>query len=253
LISSYHPLSINTLTEKEKACIGALMHTSLFKKNITIDLTEGISLELAPTQEYRKRIIIKLLNRSILKPANAYYRKRIFLPRSYMRIVYEINIQDIKTLLPLLMYPRKIGAGKEQEILPLLLEIRLHEAIEYMYETLRQFHMRLFLCDPRYIQLFLQILKTYSLGQVFNFIYTAIRDQAAYMQRDSGTYVPLENYIYKKIVDRYERAESEGWTIIHFNRAWGWQQSELSKLVCGRLLDINDSIIHEVIDDHYTV
>ena len=242
-------ITIHTLDVKERAYLGALLHTSLLKNKLTIDLTQGIPSELAPTYAYGEKMCEVMLKKRILVKAKG-TRARISLYDPCPCMLYSMNIQNIEQLLSELMYPSPLAGEDRREAFVLLQEIRLHEALEYMQDTLQKFHLRVFRLDPRYIQLFLQILKSYSLGQLFNFIYTAVRDQAAYMQRDAHTYVPLENYIYKKIIDRFERAEVKGWNIIHFDRAWGWQQSELSKLVCGRLLDIPESTLHKVIDEH---
>ncbi len=248
-MSEQEDIAIDILSVREKAYLGALLHTSRYKKNVSIDFTRGIPLSLAPTYAYGEKMCEVMLKRRILVKAKG-TRARISLYDPCPCMLYSVNIQDIEQVLPELMYPSPLTGEGRREAFVLLQEIRLHEALEYMQDTLQKFHLRVFHLDPRYIQLFLQILKSYSLGQLFNFIYTAVRDQAAYMQRDSNTYVPLENYIYKKIIDRFERAEVKGWNIIHFDRAWGWQQSELSKLVCGRLLDIPESTLHKVIDEH---
>ena len=246
-------ISLDVLNIKDRTYLGALFHTSLLQKDITIDLTLGIPPELAPTKEYRESIIARLLDKNILVVHEISTLSGTSIHPDHQNLQYLVNIQDIESILPRLMYPKHISSEDKKGVLVLLQKIQLYEAIEYMYFTLHQFKLRQFQLEPRYTQLFLQILKVYSLGQLFNFIYTAIRNQAAQKQRDSSAYIPLANYIYKKIIDRFERAEAGGWKIVHFNRVWGWPQSELSKLVCNKLLDVGDSILYEVIDEYYDI
>lgn len=234
--------SMDTLSIKDKAYLGALLHASVLKEEDIIDLSHGIPQELAPTKTYRENIVENILKKGTIV---MFVSKEERYP-AYQKLLYELHFKDIDKALEELMYPKYVQGSERTEALMLLREVQLYEAIEYMLLILQKFNLPKFRIEQRYHLLFLQILKTYSLGQLFNFIYTAIRNQAAYRQVNLGTYVPMGNYIYKKIKDRYEKATLEDWKIMNFDRVWGWQQSELSKLVCNRLLNLDESAFHEV-------
>ena len=234
---------MDTLSIKDKAYLGALLHASVLKEEAVIDLSQGIPQELAPTQIYREDIVASILKKGTMV---VLIEKEEMCP-VYQKLLYRVHFKDTDKALEELMYPEYVLESERAEALVLLREVQLYEAIEYMLLILQKFHLPEFRLGQRYRLLFLQILKTYSLGQLFNFIYTAIRNQAAYRQVNTGTYVPLANYIYKKIIDRYEKATLEDWKIMNFDRVWGWQQSELSKLVCNRLMNLGESAFCEVI------
>ena len=238
-------ISIDALEIKDKAYLGALLHTFALKEEIIIDFSQGIPEELAPTQTYREDIVASILKKGIIVTSE---KSEVVAYPIYQNFLYEVGVKNIDKILTELMYPEYISINDKEEVYILLKEIQFYEAIEYMSQMLQKFHLPVFKFDKRYRLLFLQILKTYSLSQLFNFIYTAVRNQAAYGQININTYVPLANYIYKKIIDRYEKAILKDWDIMNFDRIWGWQQSELSKLVCNKLLNLGDLAFYEVIN-----
>ena len=69
--------------------------------------------------------------------------------------------------------------SRRQDIFILQDELQVNEAVEYMMLIIQKFYFYTFNAEEKYRILGLQILVQYSLGQLFNFIYTAIRNQAA--------------------------------------------------------------------------
>lgn len=241
-----HAYPLNRLSIKIKAYLGAILRVHLYKDYLLINLEYNSSQYFAPTEQYRNTIIAELIEKKIIVPYKPARNADHELIEAFScGTLYDLCITDIdrskSELMSYLMYPNRISSTRENEAYDLLHEVRIHEATEYMMLTLQQFNLYIFEPEQRYTILFTQILNQYSQGQLFNFIYTAVRNLAAYSNKKKGEYLPVSNYIYKSISDRYEKALTDSWKITNFNRSWEGKQTELSKLVSNRLLSDGES------------
>ena len=243
---------LSMLTIKERAYLGALLRTSLHHDYLLIDLDCTSNHYYAPTIKYRDLIVSALIRGNIIAAYKLHNDEDEKILDRYIRgSLYDICITDAnmskREIVTYLMYPSEVGDNQKDEALEVLREVNVYEAIEYMTKMLQKFNLNGFEVDEKYMILFSQILKRYSLGQLFNFIYTAVRNQAARTNQRQQGYVPLANYIYKLISDRYDKARIENWKIVNYNRSWEGQQTELSKLVSSRLLGIGESAFYQVV------
>lgn len=247
-----HAHMLESLSIKSKAYLGALLRTNLHKGYLLLDLRENPSHIFAPTEEYRNKIIVELLEHKILVPYKPTKNAEHNLLKYYSHgTLYDICVADSEKnkleIITFLMYPDQILSSKENEAYEVLYEIQIYEAIEYMMITLNQFNLYPFEIEQKYILLFTQILNNYSESQLFNFIYTAIRNLAADHNKSSNKYRKSSNYLYKSISNRYEKAIQHNWNITNFRRSWNGQQSEISKLVTNYVLKIGDLGFYEVL------
>lgn len=233
---------LSMLNIKERLYLGALLRVHLYHDLLLIDLTNNSTHNYAPTVEYRNKIFIELLDKNIIVPYKIRKNESSDILQKYVQgELYDICINDIekdkRELVIELMYPDNQNIPYlHQDVFTLQDEIQVNEAIEYMMLIIQKFDFYTFDVEEKYRILFSQILTQYSLGQLFNFIYTAIRNQAAYSkQRCQQGYIPIANYIYKSISNRYDKAQSLNWNITSYNRIYGAEKTELSKLICGVL------------------
>ncbi len=241
---------LESLSIKSKAYLGALLRTNLHKEYLLVDLGENPSHIFAPTEEYRNKIIAELLEHKVLIPYKPVKNTDYNLLESYSHgMLYDMCVADSEKnkleIISSLMYPGQVAANKEYEAYELLYEIQIYEAIEYMMITLNQFSLYPFEIEQKYILLFTQILNDYSESQLFNFIYTAIRNFAASSYKSSSKYRESSSYIYKSISSRYEKAMQHNWDITNFRRSWYSQQSEISKLASNYILKLGDLGFYE--------
>lgn len=93
--------------------------------------------------------------------------------------------------------------------------------------------------DTRLI--FKSILKDFSTGQLFNFIYRSVKDGLRFKEskgiRDSETVI---KYVVGRCRKIAEHALAEGWTIKPFHRDYRNEQSVLSQLLYDRVLQIGE-------------
>jgi len=229
---------LSMLSIKERLYLGALSRVHLFHDVLLIDMNNNNSQNYAPTAEYRDKIFIELLDKHIIIPYKIRKNESSEILKKYVQgELYDICISDIekdkRELVTELMYPVNSNLSYlNQDMLRLQEEIQVNEAVEYMMLIIQKFDFYTFNAEEKYRILFSQILKGYSLGQLFNFIYTAIRNQAAYSkQRCQQGYIPIANYVYKSISNRYDRAKNLGWNITSYNRIYEAEETELSKLI----------------------
>jgi len=235
---------LSMINIKERLYLGALLRVHLHHDCLLIDLTNNSAQNYAPTVEYRDKILTKLLEKNIIVPYRINKNESTEILEKYVQgELYDICISDIdknkRELVTELMYPDNGGLSYlHQDIFMLQEEIQINEAIEYMMLIIKKFDFYTFDAEIKYRILFSQILKQYSLGQLFNFIYATIKDQAAYnKQQCQKGYIPVANYVYKRICDRLDRAQSLGRHITSHNRIYGAEETELSKLINGVLQD----------------
>ncbi len=243
--------SFAMLSVKEKAYLGALLRAHLYKDFLLIDLSNNSTQIFAPTAEYRELIIAELLDKKIIAPYKPEKEEsQEIINRYSYGALYDICINDANMnkagIISSLMYQDKVSFSDEKEVFGLLREVHLHEATEYMMLMVQKFNLYVFDAEDKYIILFSQILNRYSTSQLFNFIFTAVRNLAAYRSKNYKEYLPMSNYIYKSISNRYEKAQMDNWKITNFTRAWKGPQSELSQIVSNSLLDIGESAFYQV-------
>lgn len=229
---------------KERLYLGALLRAHLHYDCLLIDLRSNSAQSYAPTEEYRNKILEDLLEKNIIAAYRINENENSEILEKYVQgELYDICISDIdknkREIVEELMYPDNRSLPYlYRDIYTLQEEVQINEAIEYMMLIIKKFDFYTFDVQEKYCILFSQILKRYSLGQLFNFIYTAIRNQAAYSKRVCRQgYIPIANYIYKSISDRYNKAQDKDWNIVSYNRICEAEETELSKLIKGVLRD----------------
>ncbi len=233
--------SLSSLSIQERVYLGALLRTHLSFENFLVDLGSSSAQVLAPTLEYRDLILNTLLSRNIIAP------HKLEGSNGFHGTLYDVcifdRVKNKEEMIANLMYPQKIPPEEEVITLHLLADIQQYEATEYMLLTIKQFNLCLLEVEQKFGILFSRILIDFSTGQLFNFIYVAVRNLAAH--KNKNKYVSVANYIYKSIADRYKKSLTSDWKITNFNRPYGAQRTELSKITNDRLLRIGDLTFYQ--------
>lgn len=79
-------------------------------------------------------------------------------------------------------------------------------------------------------------LATYSVGQVFNFIYRATKDSAAYYQRGGVNKRQAANSTVGRISAAADRARASGWEVKSFGRPWNLPLSAISEVFFSKVM-----------------
>lgn len=125
------------------------------------------------------------------------------------------------------------------EFIELCKEVQLHECIGFLKTTLEE-HQLSFSPGEKTLQAISACLEIYSVAQVYNFIWRAARDAAAYYMRSSISKRQAANSVVRFISRSLEQSLANDWNVKPFSRNYNLPQSSLSRIIFNTLLDTDD-------------
>lgn len=128
----------------------------------------------------------------------------------------------------------------KDQTLPLWKKIATWECLEYLDFVLTE-HTLKFTPGEKTKSLFDSLLSRYSTGQVFNWIWRAGRDAAAFYVRERVSKQHAANTVVGTIQRMAERAEAENWNVKAFQRNYQLPQSIVSQVLYNAVLKIGES------------
>ncbi|MEE2040926.1 hypothetical protein Q8791_27265 [Nocardiopsis sp. CT-R113] len=114
-------------------------------------------------------------------------------------------------------------------------ELVLSYASAYLDMKLREHHLEMKQGDGTRTAL-ADALATFSLGQVFNLIYRATKDAAAYYQRGGVNKRQAANSTVGRISSGADRARANGWEIKSFNLPWNLPLSAMGEIFFHKVM-----------------
>ena len=125
------------------------------------------------------------------------------------------------------------------EALALWRELALHECLEtFKYQGER--HNLQPPSGEKTRLTFQSLLEDFSVAQIYNIVWSAARDAAAYYQRGNITKAQAANSMVSGCRTRGDKARVEGWQIKPYNRNYDCPRSELSHVLCDVFLKIGE-------------
>jgi hypothetical protein len=118
--------------------------------------------------------------------------------------------------------------------------IALEECLQYLEMVLEE-HRLPFSPGEKTHMMFSQLLEEYSVAQVYNFIWRAAKDAAAFYQRGGVNKQHAANTVVGAIQRQAERASSEGWEVKAYRRDFRCPQSMISQVLFNTALQMGDS------------
>jgi len=106
---------------------------------------------------------------------------------------------------------------EQGEHIELWKKIALNECFVYLHHSLQQ-HQMSFTPGDKTTQTFLSLLNDFSVGQMWNFIWRAAKDAAAYYQRGGISKQQAANSVVGSIQRQGERALAEKWEVTNYRR-----------------------------------
>jgi hypothetical protein len=114
-------------------------------------------------------------------------------------------------------------------------ELALAQAAAYLDMKLGEHHLDMKQGDGTRAAL-ADALATFSLGQVFNFIYRAAKDSAAYYQRGGVNKRQAANSTVGRITAAADRARANGWEIKSFGMPWNLPWSAIAETFFNKVM-----------------
>lgn len=248
-----YELSVDALTVRQAVFLYALIRHSA-NENLTSLNEYGLNKSelFSPDKDYSIKILKELHDHDIIlidpnsdlehitlleNGGFQYYIDRViwFLPLSSS---YQNMNQFISELDNLITSMSFIDDAYE-EVVELCKEVSLHECIGYLNFVLSE-HQLNFNPGEKTILAIGKALERYSVSQVYNFIWRAGRDAAAYYMRSHVPKKQAANTVVGSIERQIERAEANCWEVTAYRRVYNLQQSQVSRVLFNLLLHTDD-------------
>ncbi|ASG65857.1 hypothetical protein CEW91_10380 [Idiomarina piscisalsi] len=126
-------------------------------------------------------------------------------------------------------------------------ELCLLECLEYLDHVIEE-HYLSFKVGEKTKLVLNSALEKFSVAQVYNFIWRAAKDAAAFYLRSGVTRIHAANTIVGNIQKQYERALANGWDVKAFSRNYNMPQSIISQVVFNLALKTDDGGFNQQID-----
>jgi len=242
-------IDIEEFDIKDKLYICALLRTSLSENLENINLLSSVKTTLAPTKKYQISIISYLKNKSII----------IFSPTTAIDSVM-IENEEIDSYYPMnTTFRLNINEENYDEIIQRLLhlsddediddeirielwnEIGLFECLEFLYARMEEYNLPIDAIGDKTISAIKESMKTFSISENFNFIWRAVQNAAAFLQKDRVSKKYAVNTIAGSVLRSSEKAKAEGWDIKGYGRDYNYQQSIISEVFFNNILKIGDN------------
>lgn len=122
----------------------------------------------------------------------------------------------------------------------LWLKLALHECLRYLDLGLADHGLQKRIGEKT-IAVVTNALHDFSIGQVYNFIWRAVRDAAAYYMRGGVAKQQAANTVVRAIERSAEQALTNGWDVKVFHRDWRAPESVLAQTFAGIVTGLGDA------------
>ena len=242
------PIDIEELNIRDKLYISALLRTSLSEDLMDIKSLSSAVLTLAPTEEFREKIISYLRSRKIIifspnTPLDSLIFNIDGIEGCYpFDTVFRLNVsQDEDAIKIEKLLHLNIEEDIDEELkLELWLEIGLYECIEFLYARMDEYGLPKSHIGEKTISSIKEALKEFSISQVYNFIWGASINASDFYKNSNVSKKHAVNTIAGTILKRSERAIAEHRETKKFGRDWHYPQTVISEVFFNNILKIGD-------------
>ena len=139
-------------------------------------------------------------------------------------------------------------AQQLDEVSEIASEISREECLAFLEKALSDHRFELH-AGEKTLQVLDTALRDYSVGQVYNFIWRATKDAAAYYQRGNVSKRRAANTVVSNIQRSWERAKANNWNVTSFSRNYELPQSQLSRVLFNVVLGTDDAGFDKKLSD----
>ena len=118
-------------------------------------------------------------------------------------------------------------------------ELALADCLDYLGRRVEEYRLPLKVGD-RLRQVLTQALEHFSIGQIYNFIWRAAKDAAAFYQKGGVVRTHAANTVPGSIQRAAERALANGWEVKVFGRDWNAPEGEMLHLLANVVTGAGD-------------
>lgn len=138
------------------------------------------------------------------------------------------------------------------EFIELCKEVQVQECLVFLTVKLEEYQLY-FSPGEKTQHILRQCLESFSVAQIYNFIWRAARDAAAYYMRSNVSKKQAANTVVRSISRSLEQALAHDWDVKAFSRNYDLPQSSLSHIIFNILLGSDDGgfkqPLHELLQE----
>lgn len=239
LESAVYLLSLIRFCANEDITLAKPLNSETFHKN------------LSPKANFDYEILRKLFQEDIIKPhpdspidafrgeeAETFYLDKVFwilpiLPNTNHSKYLVMRLEEIFRL-------GVLPSEWLKDSLIIWKKIALNECLQYLDQSLREHNLTL-TPGEKTILVINNLLEDYSVGQIFNMIWRASKDAAAFLVRMKVTKQHAANTVVGAMQRYGENAKIEGWEVKSYRRPYSCPQSILSQVFFDSVLKIGEA------------
>lgn len=239
---------------KTKLAIAAILRSGQDEHDITLIRPNflHIKTKLSPTSSMSKELISYLYDKQWIyfddenkESCFGIERDKIISFRTF-ETQFRLNVTDEFTLFSELNSP-DFSDFDFSDMLMLWKNIATEECLEYLEYNLAEYNL-IENTGPKTITVIQEVLNHFSISQTFMFIWGAVKDAAAYYQKDRVTKKHAVNSIPGSIQKRLDKALVEGKEVKGFRRNYNLPQSIYADLIFNKVLKLGDRAFDIKID-----
>lgn len=252
-LKEYELIDLNALSFDSAIYLLTFIRALGSENFITYGPLNTANIQIAPREDFCYEIIKHLYrNRFIVvhpsSPVDAFEFKDdgqllLILNKIVWTLSIGKNIDDIKNIFFELerIFREKYWPDHWQyQYLSLWQKVALEECLEYLNLVLTE-HGLPFTPGDKTRSVLTNLLEEYSVGQVYNLIWSAGKDAAAFYLREKVSKTHAANTVVGNIQRRGERARAEGWSVKAFRRDWRCPESIISQVLFNTALQIGEA------------
>ncbi|WP_193076115.1 hypothetical protein [Pseudomonas sp. FME51] len=137
---------------------------------------------------------------------------------------------------------------QSDDFFQLCLEVQLFECLAFLKHTLCE-HRLHFSPGEKTKLVISQCLRCFSVAQIYNFIWRAVKDSAAYYMRGGIGKLQAANSVVGNISKNMEKALANNWEVAPFKRNYRMPQSAISQLIFNTVLETDDGGFNQKLCD----
>lgn len=242
-----YPVDIEELSLKSKIYISSLLRAAS-SEDLGFIKPINQSSPFAPTEKYMSDIISYLRDeRIILFSPSTHLDSIVFEDGSITayypkNTTFELNIEELeyKDSIESLLHLKEVDYISSEEKILLWSEIGLYECLEFLYAKLDEYNLPEEHIGEKTISSIEEALNNYSISQLYNFIWRAVKNAAAFRQKNGITPQHAVNSIAGSISRSSEKAHVEKWDVKGYGRDYNYPQTIISEIFFNSVLQVGD-------------
>lgn len=257
----YSPFfSINEISLKTAIYLLAFLKSNPYESytyyHTNSEYNNDDKVKIAPTNELKTDIINNLLEESIIAP-NSFDIDSYNVDQTKGEIVsfyiyktdYDIllgkdeteSINFVERLESIIGSPSKWPTSWAKEIPDIWKELVSHECYEYLMYKANEYSLEVNTIGAKTETVISKLLTSYSLTQAYYFIWRAIKDAAAYAQKESISIAHASNTIIGNIERSIDRFQLENWEPKSYGRDYNLPRTHLNHILYDKILQIGQN------------